>query len=160
MENCIVTESKLLIVLHTNFISCQVSFVLRCFYKSTLVVFAVARTLSRSIYLSFDLQWSFGFIEISPLTPSKRSKIQKKIILVSYTRLYSFPFIGRTNILLVNYDSWWQHQMSVRELRRDRPSGRFSKSRSPSFLPHSLPALLLTPFFARSSTLVPRSLLL
>ena len=27
-----------------------------------------------------------------------------------------------------NYDSWWQHQMSVRELRHDR-SGRFSKSR-------------------------------
>ena len=25
--------------------------------------------------------------------------------------------------------SWWQHQMSVRELRHDRPSGRFSKSR-------------------------------
>ena len=30
----------------------------------------------------------------------------------------------------------------------------------PSFLPHPLPALLLTPFFARSLTLVPRSLLL
>ena len=30
----------------------------------------------------------------------------------------------------------------------------------PSFLPHTLPALLLTPFFARSLTLVLRSLLL
>ena len=30
----------------------------------------------------------------------------------------------------------------------------------PSFLPHPLPAVLLTPFFARSLTLVPRSLLL
>ena len=30
----------------------------------------------------------------------------------------------------------------------------------PSFLPHPLPALFLTPFFARSLTLVPRSLLL
>jgi len=30
----------------------------------------------------------------------------------------------------------------------------------PSFLPHPLPALLLTPFFARCLTLVPRSLLL
>ena len=29
-----------------------------------------------------------------------------------------------------------------------------------SFLPHPLPALLLAPFFARSLTLVPRSLLL
>ena len=31
--------------------------------------------------------------------------------------------------------------------------------RFPSFLHHPLPALLLTPFFARSLTLVPRSLL-
>ena len=30
----------------------------------------------------------------------------------------------------------------------------------PSFLPHPLPALLLTPFFAQSLTIVPRSLLL
>ena len=36
-------------VLHANFISCRVSFVLRCFYKSTLVVCAVARTVSRSV---------------------------------------------------------------------------------------------------------------
>ena len=55
--------------------------------------------------------------------------------------------------------------MSVRELRHDRPSGRFSKSRglsaSVSFLSSPpLPALLLAPFFARSLTLVPRSLLL
>ena len=62
--------------------------------------------------------------------PSTRSKIQKKIILVSHTRLLSsFPLHGRTNILLANYDSWWQHQMSVCELRHDRPSWRFSKSR-------------------------------
>ena len=77
MENCIVTQSKLLIGSpDTNFISCRVSFVLRCFYKSTLVVCAVARTVSRSVQMSFVL-----------------------------------------------------HQMSVRELRHDRPSGRFSKSR-------------------------------
>ena len=55
--------------------------------------------------------------------------------------------------------------MSVRELRHERPSGRFSKSRNclqafPSFLPHPLPALLLAPFVARSLTPVPRSLLL
>ena len=55
--------------------------------------------------------------------------------------------------------------MSVRELRHDRPSGRFSKSRGLSasvfFLSSPpLPALLLAPFFARSLTLVPRSLLL
>ena len=78
--------------------------------------------------------------------------------------------------------------MSMRELRHDRPSGRFSKSwgllashaddfrgaplktpawearglsASLSFLfPHPHPALLLAPFFARSLTLVPPSLLL
>ena len=77
----------------------------------------------------------------------------------------SFPLHWKPNILLVNYDSWWQHQMSGRKLRHDRPSGPFSKSRVclqafPSFLPHPLPALLLTPFFTRSLTLVPRSLLL
>ena len=80
--------------------------------------------------MSFDLHWSFGFIEIWPLTPSTRSKIQKKNNSVSHPRLLSsFPLHGRINILLVNYDSCWQHQMSVRELRHDRPSGRFSKSR-------------------------------
>ena len=34
-----------------------------------------------------SLHWSFGFIEILQLTPSTRSKIPKKIILVSHTRL-------------------------------------------------------------------------
>ena len=97
-----------------------------------------------------DLHWSFGFIEISPLTPSTRSKIQKTIILVLHTR--SFPLLGRTNILLVNYDSWGQ-------------VGGFQNrgvclQAFPSFLPHPLPALLLAPFFPRSLTLVPRSLLL
>ena len=58
------------LVLYAN---CRVS----C-YKSTLVVCAVARTVSRFVQLSFDLHWSFGFIEISPSTPSTRSKIQKK----------------------------------------------------------------------------------
>ena len=55
--------------------------------------------------------------------------------------------------------------MSVRELRHERPSGWFSKSRglsaSISFLSSpTLPAHLLAPFVVRSLTLVPRSLLL
>ena len=49
--------------------------------------------------------------------------------------------------------------MSVSELRHDRPSGVCLQA-FPSFLPHPLPALSLTPFFARSLTLVPHSLLL
>ena len=63
--------------------------------------------------------------------------------------LYSAP--RRPIILLVNYDSCLQHEMSVRSLRHDRPSGRFSKSwglsASVSFLSSPpLPALLLAPF--------------
>ena len=71
----------------------------------------------------------------------------------------SLTFHGRANILLVNYETWWQHR-SVSALRHDRPSGRFSNSRGlsagVSFLPFPQH---LAPFFARSLTLVPRSCL-
>ena len=72
----------------------------------------------------------------------------------------------KPNILLVNYDSWWQHQMSVRELRHDRPSGRFSKSRgisaSISFLSSPPPpssftgAIVHSVLDSRSSFFAPR----
>ena len=78
--------------------------------------------------------------------------------------LFSSP--GRPIILLVNYDSCWQHQMSVRALRHDRPSGRFSKSwglsASVSFL-SSLPpprsftcAIFLAVLVSRSSFFSPK----
>ena len=96
----------------------------------------------------------------------QKIQIQKNIFWIHIRVLRSsFPLHWNPNILLVNYDSWWQHQMSVRELRHDRPSGRFSKSRglsaSVSFLsspppPRSFPYAI----FARSLTIVPRSLLL
>ena len=100
-----------------------------------------------------SLYWSFGF------TPSTCYWVHIRVL------WSSFPLHWKPNILLVNYDSWWQHQMSVRELRHDRPSGWFSKSRglsaSVSFLSSPpLPALLLAPFFTWSLTLVPHSLLL
>ena len=82
----------------------------------------------------------------------------KKLYLLSHMHLWSsFPLHGRTNILLVNYESCWQHQMSVRELRHDRVSGQFSKSRglsaSVSFLSSPpLPALLLAPVFTVSDS--------
>ena len=71
-------------------------------------------------------------------------KIQKNIFWVHIRVLWSsFPLHWKPNILSVNYDSWWQHQMSVRELRHDGPSGWFSKSRglsaSVSFLPSPPP---------------------
>ena len=87
-----------------------------------------------------SLHWSFRFIEISPLAPSTQSKIQKikLIILVSRTRPLKFTsaprkakhFIGQW--IMTADDSikiWFQNLMSVHELRHDRPSGRFSKSR-------------------------------
>ena len=51
---------------------------------------------------------------------------------------------------------------SSRETRFACPNRRACSQASlfPSFLPHPLPALLLAPFFVRSLTLVPRSLLL
>ena len=55
--------------------------------------------------------------------------------------------------------------LTAREMKREQKNervgrGRGRKERFPSFLPHPLPALLLAPFFARSLTLVPHSLLL
>ena len=57
--------------------------------------------------------------------------------------------------------------MAAREMKQEpknesggRGRGGRGEQRIPSFLPHPLPALLLEPFFARSLTLVPRSLLL
>ena len=41
-----------------------------------------------------------------------------------------------------------------------KEGGGEGEGSKPSFLPHPLPALLLAPFFARSLTLVPCSLLL
>ena len=58
--------------------------------------------------------------------------IPKKIIwfhpCILTSKVHNFPLYGRPNILLVNYDSCWQHQMLVNKLRHDRPSGQFSKS--------------------------------
>ena len=95
---------------------------------------------------------------IIQLLKPRNNPMIKQLSLIRKTR--RLQIWSRRSIL-----SWWQHQMSVRELRHDRPSLRFSKSRDlsasvPSFLPHPLPVLLLAPCFARSFTLFPRSLLL
>ena len=106
-------------------------------------------------------QWLFGFIESSPLT---RSKIHEKLFWFHTRVLFSAP--RRTIILLVNYDSCWQHEMPVRALRHDKPSGQFSESRglsaSVSFLssPPSLPfftcAIFRAVFDSRSSFFAPK----
>ena len=113
---------------------------------------------SRTLTL-YSLHWSSAFIEISTLMLSTQTKIQKNNF--GFTHASSkFHFCsteGQTLFLLVNFNSWWQHQMSVCKLKHDRPSGWFSKSwgffclqEFPSFHLHPLPALLLLPFFVRS----------
>ena len=94
-------------------------------------------------------------------------QIQKNIFWVHIRVLWSsFPLHWKPNILLVNYDSWWQHQMSVRELRHDRPSGRFLKSRGLSASVSSLSspppprsftyAIFRAVFHSRSSFFAPK----
>ena len=132
MENCIVTQSKLLLGFPIRSISCRVSFVLRCFYKGTLVVCAVARTVSRFVQRSFDLHGSFGFIQISPSTPSTRSKIQKKIILVSQTLPLKFISAPRKAKHFIG--QLWQLMTASNvgariQVWQANASGWFSKSR-------------------------------
>ena len=151
------------LVLHTNFISCRVSFVLRCFYKGTLVVCAVARTVSRFVQRSFDLHGSFGFIQISPSTPSTRSKIQKKYFGFTHAHLkfISAPrkdkhFIGQLWQLMTasNVGAWthaWQAKWAVFKIEMF-----VCKRFLPFFLTPS-PLFYLRNFYPRSLTLVPRS---
>ena len=134
----------------TNFIICRVSFVLRCFYKSTLVACAVARTVSRSVWLSFGLHWSFGFIGISPLTPSTRSKIPKKLFWF-HTRASKVHY--RSSEGQTFYWSIITADDSIK-FRHEKPSGRFSKSRglsaSVSFLSSPPPPRSFTCVFFRA----------
>ena len=89
-----------------------------------------------------------------------------KIILVSHRRLQSsFPLHGRTNILLPIMTADDSIKCRCVNSGMKGQVGGFQNrgvclQAFPSFLPYPLPALLLSPFFARSLTLVPRSLLL
>ena len=115
-----------------------------------------------------SLHWSFGFIEISPLPPSMRSKIQKKKNHFGFTNASS-----KVHFRSTEGQTFYWSIMTV----DDSIKCRFANSgvtdqvggfqnpgvclqAFPSFLPHPLPALLLAPLFSRSSTLVPRSFLL
>ena len=76
------------------------------------------------------LHWSFGFTEISPFPLSTRCFQNTK-------KLYFDSMKRKTRMEGQIYDSWWQHQMSVRALRHDRPSGRRAqpKPQYPGYLP-------------------------
>ena len=136
-------------VFHTNFISCRVSFVLRCFYKSTLVV-----TVSRFVQLSLAL------------TPSTRSKIQKTKLLWFHTRTSKVHF--RSSEGQTFYWSIMTDDDSIKcrcvnscmtgQVNSFQNRGVCLQAFS-SFLHQPLPALLLAPFFQRSLTLVPLPLL-
>ena len=103
-------------------------------------------------------QWSFGFIESSPLTRSMKNYF-------GFIHASSFP-------LQEGQLFYWSIMTAVDSIKcRCAHSGMTGQvggfqnpgvclQAFPSFLPHPLPALLLAPFFARSLTLVPRSLFL
>ena len=130
------------LVLYAN---CRVS----C-YKSTLVVGAVARTVSRFVQLSFDLHWSFGFIEDFTINAVQAFQNTKKKYL-GFThaplKFITAPrkdkhFIGQSSQLMTASNSGMRSQV-----------GGFQNQgvclqAFPSFLPHPLPAVLLAPFFA------------
>ena len=119
MENCIVTQSRLLIK-----------------------------------------QWSFGFIESSPLT---RSKIHEKLFWFHTRVLFSAPegqlFYWSIMTAVDSIKCRCAHSGMAGQVDGFQNPGVCLQA-FPSFLPHPLSALLLVPFFARSLTLVPRSLLL
>ena len=98
------SDSDLQIQISKNGLSCF-SFTLKSEASSIMENCIV--TLSRLLIK----HWSFGFIEISPLT---RSMIHEKLFWFHTRVLFSAP--RRPIILLVNYDSCWHYQMSVREL--------------------------------------------
>ena len=81
------------------------------------------------LVITFELRL---FCRLLPLSDqaSLRSDTEKNNLVspMHPLKFSNFPLHGRPNILLVNYDSRWQHQMLVHKLRHDRPSGRFSKS--------------------------------
>ena len=107
-----------------------------------------------------SLYWSFGFIDISTWTPSTCYWVHIRVL------WSSFPLHWKPNILSLHYDSWWQRQMSVRELKHDKPSRWFSKSRglsaSVSFLSSPPPprsftcAIFRAVFDSRSSFSAPK----
>ena len=114
-----------------------------------------------------SLHWSFGFIDISTLTPSTRSKIQKKNYF-GFTNASS-----KVHFRSTEGQTFYSSIMTVDDSIKCRCAnsgmtgqvGGFQNpgvclQAFPSFLPHPLPALLLVPLFSRSLTLVPRSFLL
>ena len=116
-----------------------------------------------------SLYWSFGFIDISTQTPSTCYKKYKyKKIYFGFTYASSEVHFRSTETqtfywsIMTADDSikcWCANSgMTGQEGGSQNPG--VCLQAFPSFLPHPLPALLLTPFFAQSLTIVPRSLLL
>ena len=109
-----------------------------------------------------SLNWSFGFIEISPLTPSTRSRNY-----FGFTNSSS-----KVHFRSTEGQTFYWSIMTVDDSIKCRCAnsgmtgqvGDFQNpgvclQAFPSFriLPHPLPALLLAPLFSRSLTFVPRS---
>ena len=103
------------------YVNCRVS----C-YKSSLVVCAVARTVSHFVQLSFDLHWSFGFIEDFTINAVQAFQNTKKKIFGFHTRASKVHY--RSSEGQTFYWSIITADDSIK-FRHEKPSGRFSKSR-------------------------------
>ena len=106
------------LVLYAN---CRVS----C-YKSTLVVGAVARTVSRFVQLSFDLHWSFGFIEDFTINAVQAFQNTKKKYLGFTHAPLKFITAPRKDKHFIGQSS---QLMTASNSGMTEPSRRFSKSR-------------------------------
>ena len=113
-----------------------------------------------------SLHWSLGLIEISPLTPSTRSKIQKNYL--GFTNAFSKVHFRSTEGQTFYWSIMTADDSTKCRCANSGMTGQVGGFQNPgvclqafpSFLPHPLPALLPATFFARSLTLVPRSLFL
>ena len=140
-------------VLHVNFISCQVGFVLSCLYKSNYSCsvpwrewLAILSTWAFTLYKHLRrMHWLFRFIEISPVLPCLCcfQKNRKKFYFGSTHFIEKSLLLHvRPNILVGNL---WQLMtasklMVVCAPRHNRLRGQFSKSQG-------LSASVSLPFF-------------
>ena len=109
-----------------------------------------------------SLYWSFGFIDIQHKCRPRVTKYKKNTF-------WFHIFMGPLKSFLLHWKSIMTANDSIKcwcaNSGMTAQVGGFQNPRVclqalPSFLPHPLPALSLTPFFTRFLTLVPRSLLL
>ena len=103
-------------------------------------------------------------ISLSAPRPIKASLALTPILITSkmWSKLYSHLRVACVASVSVWFRSKERPVLAAWEMKREPKNERGGRGRGKkeTFFPTPLPALLLAPFFAQSSTLVPRSLLL